>query len=334
MHRLLTIVLLLALVHAFAPAARGRGDVDTAVGGRLGGRLASFTDRFGEPISANEAAGSVFTAPGYGRIFVQVDHVQGTTDKRGRARSIVASSPRPPHLPAMEPDAADWTIATATERAQELLPSDSDLSGFEETETPGQLGATCQSSVLEELFGVLTLGQCRVTFVQPTAETVSFVTLALITGSALPAQTNPASNPCEGALDWIRRAGERLERSQVLLEAVAAVDETEADAVMTLRGIADSFEHLAEEQRTDAPPPAAAHAGYEFVSALTAYEQAVADAADGLEADDAELIQEAVAGIESANEIVTRATDELQATALTCSLQLGAPDATASPTRD
>jgi hypothetical protein len=331
MHRLLATLFLLALMLTFPLAARGRGEVESTVGGRLGGTLASFSDRFGKPVSANEAAGTVFTAPGYGRIFVQIDHVQGTTDENGRARSIVASSPRPPDLPTTEPDGADWTIAAATERARELLPSDSELSVFAETETPGQLGATCQSTVLEELFGVLTLGQCRVTLVQPTPETVSFVTLALITGSALPQDSDPATNPCEGALDWIQRAGDRLAESQTLLEAVAAVDETEPDAVMTLRGISDSFELLAKEQRNDTPPPAAAQAGSELVSALTAFSQAVADAADGLESGDAALIQRAVEGIESANTTVAQATDELEATASTCSLQLGTANPVASP---
>jgi hypothetical protein len=326
--------LVLAALVAPGVAARTQTGVYSAVDGRLGGTLQTFVERFGEPIGANEAAGTVFNADGYGPIFVQVDHVQGTADLDGRARSILTGAPRQPDRPASEPDTSDWTLAEARARALLLLPRDAELSDFVATEAPGQLAATCQSNALEELFGVLTLGQCRVTVIQPTPDSVSFVTLSLITGSALDAEWIPAANPCEDALAWIQEAGARLAEARGLLEAVAATDENDPGAVVQLREIAGSFERLLEEQRDGVTPTAAVPANDLIVTALDSYAAAVSAAAAGLETGDADLIQDAIAGIEKGNDLVALATTAIEETATACRLELGAPEPAASPAAD
>lgn len=325
------VVLLLAATFTSGASAGAQDDADAAVAGRLGGRLQSFVERFGEPVGKNEAAGSVFTAEGFGLIFVQIDHVQGTVDPEGRARSITASAPRNPDLPAGEPDDADWTVKEATQRAKDLLPADAKLSKFAEGAS-GELTATCRSDALEELFGALTMGQCRVSLIRPTPKTVSYATLSLIAGAdASAADTEPAANPCEGAVDWIKQAGERLAHTRDLLGRVTAIDETDPGAPATLREIAASFDELAAEQRASDPPGAAAQANYYLVSALTSYADAVEIAAEGLETGDGASIENAAAGIERAGRQVSQAVAEIEAAGETCALQLGTPVPEASP---
>jgi hypothetical protein len=160
---------------------------------------------------------------------------------------------------------------------------------------------------------------------------VSFVTLSLITGSALDAAATPAPNPCEGALAWIQGAGARLAEAQGLLEAVAATDEDDLGAVAQLREIAGSFERLLAEQRDGVIPAAAVPANDLIVTALDSYAAAVSTAADGLESGDADLIQDAIAGIENGNDLVGQATAAIEETATACRLELGAPEPAASP---
>jgi hypothetical protein len=326
------LLLLFLSTNLLSQSVRAQSDSpEDVLAGRLGGQLQTFVARFGDPVGVNEAAGSVFTAEGYGLIFVQIDHVQGTVDPEGRTRGITASSPRAPDLAATEPDEADWSLDEAIERARSLLPTDVQLSEFIEAES-GELTATCRSDALEELFGVLTLGQCRVTLILPTPKTVSFATLSLTAGSVdAGPEATPAVNPCEGAVDWIKQAGERLEETQGLLEGVTAIDEHDPGSPATLREIAESFRRLAGDQRKSEPPDAAAQANFYLVSALTSYADAVETAAEGLETGDEHLIEEAVGGFEDAGKLVTQATDEIKATGETCSLQLGAPVAEASP---
>ena len=71
MHRHLTYAIALAVAFGvvLGHVAAETNNIDDAVSGRLGGTLQSFTERFGDPLGVNEAAGAVFSADGFGRVF-------------------------------------------------------------------------------------------------------------------------------------------------------------------------------------------------------------------------------------------------------------------------
>ena len=70
----ITAIVWVLVVPGFVPGeiAHAQSSADDAVDGRLGGTLQSFGERFGDPVGANEAAGTVFNADGYGPIFVSL----------------------------------------------------------------------------------------------------------------------------------------------------------------------------------------------------------------------------------------------------------------------
>lgn len=310
------------------PAFGASEEVDEAVAGRLGGTPESFVARFGDPVRVVDVEGPVYPAEGFG--YFTVEHNPPTSDTPNRGVRITVSSPRPPELAATEPDPADWSIAEATDRVRMLLPTDAELTDFSPAED-GQLTATCSSDALAELFALDRPPHCRVTLVLSAPETVSYATLAVIQGAETGEAQPPTAGECTGVLEWIKAAGDRLTRTQNELSRVRSIDETDPAAVETLRELAETFRGLAAEQRGSKPPEVAAQANFYLVSALTAYAKAIETAADGLEAGDAAMIDDAVAAFEGAGTLVAKATGEIEEAGTACALELGTPVVVASP---
>jgi hypothetical protein len=115
------------------------------------------------------------------------------------------------------------------------------------------------------------------------------------------------------------------------LNRVLEIDEADPNAVATLREIAESFRQLAAAQRGSDPPKPAGQANFYLISALTTYAKAVETAADGIEAGDSALVDEAVEGFGDAGRAIDDATAEIEAAAAECGLELGTPVPEASP---
>lgn len=336
---LLALLLLACFAPATGPTARAASDeAEAAVAGRLGGPLETFIARYGEPVADNAATGPLYAIEGYGYFTV---HVEGENAYLGRSENgapiyqgqepsarldrISASSPRDADRSATEPDPADWTLADAGERVAELLPVDATLSDWTES-ADGQRTATCESAALAEIYADGPAVRCYIVLIMSGPETVSYATLLLSryagTGNE---EADAEASPCDGAVDWIRAAGDRLTEIQSLIGQVAAIDETDPAAAETLRDIAATFRELAAEQRETAVPGVAAQASYYLIQALTTYAKAIEMAADGLEQRDQELVDQAVKTFDQAGSHVVNVTAEIEAASDACALQLGAP---------
>jgi hypothetical protein len=344
-HSLVAVLLFAGALIPFAPTGRAASDEEEqAVAGRLGGPLSTFIARFGEPVGYIDARGPVYAIDGYGFFTVHVEGEGGFLGRDENGASIYQgqdpdarldrvnfSSPRKPERPAGEPDPADWTIDEATERVLEILPTDAELSEWGET-ADGQRSATCQSDALAEIYAESETLRCYVVLVMSGRDTVSYVTLTLSSFAETGDEKAPAAvNPCEGAVGWIKAAGDRLVEIQELIAQVAEIDESDPAAVETLRGLAATFRDLAAEQRNATVPAVAAQGNYYLIQALTTYANAIETAADGVEQQDQALVDDAVKTFEQAGAHIANVTAEIEAAGEDCALQLGAPSPAASP---
>lgn len=311
----------LAQLGWIALPAHAADDAEVTLAGRLGGTYDSFIEEYGEPYA--EEQDPLFVIDDYGFVAVQSTALT-TNDEAKRVRVITISSSRPLDLPANEPDSNDWSPDEAAERTLAFLPRDVELGEFEDGAS-GDLTATCQSDALQAIFGVLTLGQCRVNLILSGEETVSFATMTLTAGALLEETPEPEADPCEGALEWIKSTGERLTRTEALLGTIAEIDEADPDAPAQLREIAQGFRDLASEQREIDPPSSAARAAYYVISALNTYASALDGAADGVETADQATIDAALEDLDAANDAVSRANGEIEKAAEECNLELGTP---------
>jgi hypothetical protein len=324
------VLLAIGLV-ASGPIARTGAAPDDALAGRLGGTLASFEARYGAPISGSPEQGADFAVPGYGAVFVQFklapdparpNRSAWKTTPESPAMVIALRSPRPAARPATVADPADWVLADAREQVRRFLPADAELGGVAVEGTSGT--ATCQSAALGRAYEG-SPETCRIGFVLPTPDTVSFATLAL--APAADGTGAGPGNPCAGLPVWARDAGARMAEAQGLLDRLAAVGEDDPAAPASLEEIGEAFARLAAEQRGTEAPPVAARAGDLLVDAFSGYAAAATAAADGVARGDATRVDEAVRLIGEADEAVARATALLRRALVGCGLYPGTPTA-------
>lgn len=307
-------------------------EAEAAVAGRLGGTLETFIERFGESVTYIPAMGPLYDIEGFGFFTVYVEGYgnEPDPDRTRRLNRINMGSPRPLDRPATEPDAADWTIADATERVVSLLPTDAELSELGPFED-GQRSATCESAALDEIYAQDPAVRCHILLIMPTPETVSYAVLTLSRDASTTDEQTAGITPCAGVVDWIKAAGDRLAEIQELIAQVGTIDETDPEAAATLRALATTFRDLAADQRRNAPPDVAAQANFFLVSALTTYAKAIETAADGVEKSDAALIDAAVETFDEAGGHVAKVNGEIEQASEDCALQLGTPVPAASP---
>lgn len=147
---------------AASPSADGE-----ALAGRLGGSFDSFVRRFGDATAVSGSYGEVFAVEGFGVAGVQFDRrVAVRPDPGDPALRVLLGAPPASLASTLDPDPADWSIAAATSRARDFLPTDVAL-GAPTAQDAHTLVAECRSAALERVFGVLSLGGCRVVFVTP-----------------------------------------------------------------------------------------------------------------------------------------------------------------------
>jgi len=308
-------------LHRWAVAA---DDVEVVTAGRLGGTLQTFIDRFGDPVEINQSAGPIFVTDKFGYLSVQVDRIQGTHGLEDRARVLTVSSVRPRDLPADAPADADWTIGDATEYVRSLLPTDAELSPAV-ADGSGQLAVDCQSAVLTVVFGAVSLGQCRVTFVMPTPDSVSFATIAMTAGAADTYGPVDSADECDGAIEWIRASGAILATIDDLLGRVASIDEANPGSAKVVSDLAARFRDLAGELRTSEPPGELSEARFYLVSGVTSYADGFDLASEAIETDDDQRAEEAVDALESAGKAVNNAIAAITLASENCGLLLGTP---------
>jgi hypothetical protein len=295
--------------------------------GRLGGTLASFKQRFGDPVAIDSGIGAVFESERYGVLGAEFDSRESLYDDGDPALIITFGPARTPGRSGTEPDDADWPLDLALTRAEGLLPRDATI------EEPEQLGTNtrvypCRSAALETAFGELSTGECRVVFLMPTETTVSYATATLTSGAALAAASaTPERDACEGFAGWASEASARLGDAQARLGTVTQIDEEEPVAPEQLRDLAGLFRELATSQRQAEAPDAAARASYYLISAFAGYASAVEKAAGAIEAHDGASMESAVRQLGQANDAVDSASAEIASAAETCGLLVATPEA-------
>jgi hypothetical protein len=153
----------------------GAGD---AIAGRLGGARGTFAEKFGEPLVFIGADQAVYAMGEAGQVTA--------TFRDGMANRLVIMPPRPADLPTDQPDAADWTLDEARQVALRLAPADMTFDEEAAGDTVG-LVLTGTSDALAKARGgsgapsgcspATDARRLTIIFIQPTAETVSVITI-------------------------------------------------------------------------------------------------------------------------------------------------------------
>ena len=298
--------------------------------GRLGGTLKSFETLYGAPSAGNPQDGADFVVSGIGVIFVQFayapdpdnpGHVGNTSAPDSPATVMNIHPDRAAANAATAPDPADWSLNEAQKRVKKALPVDATISKIEVA--AGRATQSCQSAALTRVFTSTVDVGCEISYVLPTAKTVSYVTMALSIG-AVSAVSGP-TNPCAGALEWSQGAGARLQAAQALLDQVAALSGDDASAVSALHDFAGRLTAIADEQAKATVPLVMSVANDRVVAALRAYAAAVDAAGDGIAKEDAAAVDAAVANLTNANDVIARATAVIQRGLSGCGLEPGTP---------
>lgn len=313
----------LALIHHVA--AQSAGTAATAastnvLAARLGGTRASFAASFGEPIAPG-TSDALYDVPAAGLLAVQFqpEPKPGPDD---RALVISLRSRRDAALSATSPSPADWSLSTARALARQFLPRDVQI-GPETRLDDHDLTATCTSAALAR---VLT-GTCRISYVTPTAATVSFLTVSLGTSGAA---TPPAAvtDPCTGLPAWAAATSQRINRATTLLTAISTMTSTGSEAVTQLRQDAAQFGDLARAQRQSQPPLATAAVNDALVSIFARYQEALTLSVQAVAQSDAAAGRRAASLIASGNADVTKVQPLLQAALTRCGIAVATPAAT------
>ncbi|MGH2534241.1 MAG: hypothetical protein ACRDJW_18385 [Thermomicrobiales bacterium] len=294
-----------------------------ALDGRLGGTLASFSAAYGPPIEINYAIGAIFDVAGYGLVAAQFGWEVVPEDPALPALMITLRAPRPEGVLATRPDPADWSEEDGRQQAERFLPADVT---FGAAEPSGETGFVlpCRSEALGRVFGDAVEHRCQASFVTPTPETVSFVTLTLTRGAE--DAEGSADDTCAGVAAWARAAGDRMATAAALLAEIEAIDpEDAAAAAEDLERIAGDFQALADDQRAAGVPEAATKAHYYLIGAFSAYGEAAVAARDGLLSGNDAQIDAAVETIVGANRGIARATNAIAEAATDCGLAPGTP---------
>ena len=283
------------------------------VAARLGGTRTTFEAVYGAPVLDDVGSGSSYDVAGYGLVLVSFLAPANAPLPDDVAVVIVLRSPRPDDAPATEPNERDWSLDEARDASERFLPRDAKLA-----ETPqavdrerGRVVGACRSQSLAVLYpNEAEPGACRVTFLTPTASTVSFVTLAL--GGSASSDVEP--DPCAGMTDWAPQTGRRMAAAASTLDGIAELDAGDPETPERLREAASTFATLAQEQSESGAPAAAAEANSVLIEAFTAYASAIELAATGLASSDdatlaeaADLIAEANAQFQDADRLVLSA---------------------------
>lgn len=290
-------------------------DADELLAARLGGTRRSFTDTYGEPTETLPGIGVLYAVDGYGLFAIQF---QPGEEPNGNDRAVLITlrSPRPEEAPALTPDPADWNLDEALERAKDVLPADAELEKVTPGDAPGNALVACRSEALAAVLS--TDGQCRLNFVLPTTDSVSFIMIALGSATANDAASTPVAapdDPCAGFVDWATATADRVTEATDILSALENLDPNAAETAGQLRVWSARFALLADEQRASASPSAAERANRLLADAFAAYGSALNAAADALVARDEAGMADATRLLEGANTDLARG-DQALSTAL------------------
>ena len=315
----LATVVITALLPARVRAEPSAFDLD----GRLGGSRASFERIYGSSTQSGIDRG--FVIDGYGLVQVQF----GGKAEDGPAIVITLRSPRPDDLAATKRSKADWSFDEADESIAPFLPQDVVLGDPEQI---GGQSATraCQSETLAGAFGQIESveGNCRVSYVTPTAETVSYVVLALTADGGSPEAMSTPIDTCAGMTAWIQATGDRLAQANAELDAISALANDDPDIPDRLNSAAQTLNQLTDEQREAPAPDSAATANYYFIRGLKGYADALTGAYEAVTKNDRQLATEAAETYAEAGHSISSGIDEMSAAAADCGLTLGTPEAT------
>ena len=286
--------------------------------GRLGGSRASFDAAYADQRPEVTGSGTLFSFDDLGLFLVTFQARTIRADPGDRAAVIVISAPRDPGTSAEVADPADWTAEDAIATAGRFLPDDASIA-FEEPTDPEQPDQpTCQSDLLETLdLGTDdgTIG-CEIAFIQPTPETVSFITLSL-TDPAIPPVRQ---DPCAEIGTWATATGSHMTDAEALIASIEELDLTAADAATKLDDIADGLDAIADAQRELNAPPPAVRAQTSLVMALDGYVDALNLAADAITSAEDPLLEQAITLVTDARNNYAAADDRVLLALRACSL--------------
>ncbi|MER3439401.1 MAG: hypothetical protein C4346_18425 [Chloroflexota bacterium] len=305
-----------ATLHGVAVAAPA-----DALAGRLGGTRQTFEERYGP--AHRSGIDWAYDVPGFGMVLVQF----GTESLDGPALTITLRAPRPGDIPATVPHPNDWPLDVAEQRARAFLPADVRLAKRVQLDR-GVLGQSCKSNALDDAFGAIdaTGHACQVTYIMPTTQTVSFVTLSLASAGGIGQLATP-HDPCEGIGAWAQSTSERLAKAETLLNELSTLSGDDAQAAPHLRGLAADFDRLAQGQRSSPVPERMITANYHLIAAFEAYRDGLATAADALERSDAAAIEQASALLAQADAATQQANAAMETAFAACGIAVGTPAA-------
>lgn len=285
-----------------------------SVDGRLGGSRATFDEAYADQQPEVTGSGTLFSFDDLGLFLVNFQARTIHSDPKDVAAVIVISAPRDPTRAANEPDRDDWTTDDALATAHRFLPRDATVET--DGDDPAQPG--CHSDALAETDfggGAGNIG-CQITFIQPTPDTVSYMTLSL----SDPQTTEDRHDPCAEMSEWGQATGANMAEAEKLIASIQDLDLTADDAATQLGDIASGLQRLADAQRELVAPAPAARAQQSLTEALDAYVDALNLAANGIESSDDDLLNQAVALVTTARNDYATADDRVLLALQACSL--------------
>lgn len=323
MSRMLTLILSAIVFGSIgwsshAPAPRSVAQTTGLTDGRLGGSRASFDTTYADQRPEVTGSGTLFSFDDLGLFLVTFQARTISSDPEDRAAVIVISAPREPGTAAEASDPADWTTEDAIATASRFLPDDAsiefeELTGPDHSEQPA-----CQSDLLETLdlgTGAGTIG-CQIAFIQPTAGTVSFITLSL-TDSAIPPVHQ---DPCAEIGAWATATGEHMTDAEALIASIEELDLTTDDAATELGDIANGLDTIADAQRELNAPPPAVRAQTSLVMALDGYVDALNLATEAIRSADDPVLEQAITLVTDARNDYATADDRVLLALRACSV--------------
>ena len=301
-----------------SPAPRSVSQTTANTDGRLGGSRASFDAAYADQQPEVTGSGTLFSFDDLGLFLVSFQARTIEDDPQDRATVIVISAPRDVGTAAETADPADWTREDAIVTASRFLPDDASVEFPERAGSDPSEQPTCRSGVLSALdpgSGPGRIG-CQIAFIQPTDETVSFMTLSLADPETAPTH----QDPCTGIGPWATATGANMTGAETLIASIEDLDLTAADAAADLTDIAANLVVIADAQRELDPPPPAVRAQTSLISALDGYVEALDLAADAIASADDSLLEQAVALVTDARNDYATADDRVLLALRACSV--------------
>jgi hypothetical protein len=282
--------------------------------GRLGGTLASFDATF-DRTSESRAADSIsFVGPGQSSLFAQFTggKVPLSDDL---AYFILIRSPRSPHLSALAPSDADWTVDAALALGMSFLPLDVKRDPLAAT-SDQELEASCSSDILAETLGASEDGSCQIRLLLSGKDSVSYVTLTATNGD-ISAST---ANPCEGLAAWSEATASRLDKVHAILDTTSQANQADPWAPQRLRQFSVVLDKLATEQSTSEAPLSVAWPSDLFTGAFSAYSSALRQVSAGLASTNLKAINSAIDVMNGASADIDHAKSLLEPPLASCGL--------------